>query len=45
MVIFGNDLVAADATAGRVMKIEPRKVKHLEMAGEFLGNIANEAIE
>jgi len=45
VVIFGNDLVAADATAARVMKIEPRKVKYLAMAGEFLGNMANESIE
>ncbi len=45
VLIFGNDLVAADATAARVMKIEPRKVKYLELAGEFLGNMANESIE
>lgn len=45
VVIFGNDLVAADATAARVMKIEPRQVKYLEMAGQFLGNMVNESIE
>ncbi len=45
VLIFGNDLVAVDATAARVMKIEPRKVKYLEMAGQFLGNMANESIE
>ena len=45
VVIFSNDLVAADATAARVMKIEPRKVEYLAMAGEFLGNVANESIE
>jgi len=45
VVIFGNDLVATDATAARVMKIEPRKVEYLATAGEFLGNIANESIE
>jgi hypothetical protein len=29
----------------RLMKIEPRKVKYLEMAGEFLGNLGYEQIE
>jgi len=45
VVIFGDDLVAADATAARLMKIEPRKVKYLELAGQFLGNMADESIE
>jgi uncharacterized protein (DUF362 family) len=45
VLIFGNDLVAADATAARLMKIEPQKVKYLEMAGRFLGNISNQSIE
>ena len=45
VLIFGNDLVAVDATAARLMKIEPRKVKYLEMAGEFLGNLAYDKIE
>jgi hypothetical protein len=37
--------VAVDATAARLMKIEPRKVKYLETAGEFLGNVSYDAIE
>jgi uncharacterized protein (DUF362 family) len=45
VLIFGNDLVAVDATAARVMKIEPRKISYLEMAGEFLGNLATDRIE
>lgn len=45
VLIFGNDLVAVDATAARVMKIEPRKVRYLQMAGEFLGNLATDKIE
>jgi uncharacterized protein (DUF362 family) len=45
VLIFGNDLVAVDATAARVMKIEPRKIRYLEMAGEFLGNLAIDRIE
>jgi uncharacterized protein (DUF362 family) len=45
VLLFGDDLVAVDATAARLMKIEPRKVKYLEEAGNFLGNIAYEKIE
>jgi uncharacterized protein (DUF362 family) len=45
VLILGNDLVAVDATAARLMKIEPRKVKYLEMAGDFLGNLAYDKIE
>lgn len=45
VLIFGNDLVAVDATAARVMKIDPAKVRYLSLAGEFLGNIATEKIE
>jgi uncharacterized protein (DUF362 family) len=45
VLIFGNDLVAVDATAARLMKIEPREVKYLATAGEFLGNLSYEAIE
>jgi uncharacterized protein (DUF362 family) len=45
VLVFGGDLVAVDATAARLMQIEPRKVKYLEMAGEFLGNIDYQRIE
>jgi len=45
VLVFGADFVAVDATAARLMKIEPRKVKYLETAGEFLGNIGYEQIE
>jgi uncharacterized protein (DUF362 family) len=45
VLVFGTDLVAVDSTAARLMKIEPRKVKYLEMAGEFLGNLAYEQID
>lgn len=40
MLILGDDLVAVDATAARLMKIDPRKIKYLEMAEQFLGNVA-----
>ena len=45
VLVFGSDLAAVDATAARLMKIEPRKIKYLSEAGEFLGNIAYERIE
>jgi len=45
VLVFGTDPVAVDATATRLMKVEPRKIKYLSEAGEFLGNIAYEKIE
>jgi uncharacterized protein (DUF362 family) len=45
VLIFGDDLVSVDATAARLMMIEPRKIRYLAEAGEFLGNIAYERIE
>jgi uncharacterized protein (DUF362 family) len=45
VLILGDDLVAVDATAARLMKIEPAKIEYLEIAGQFLGNIRNERIE
>ena len=44
VLIFGEDPVAVDATAARLMRIDPTKVKHLRIAGEFLGNIDREKI-
>jgi uncharacterized protein (DUF362 family) len=40
VLVFGDDLVAVDATAARIMKIEPRHVPYLAEAEHFLGNIA-----
>ncbi len=45
VLIFGDDLVAVDATAARLMTIEPRKIDYLEMAGRFLGNISRDRIQ
>lgn len=45
VLILGPDLVAVDATASRLMTIEPRQVRYLADAGEFLGNIGLEEIE
>jgi uncharacterized protein (DUF362 family) len=45
VLVFGADPVAVDATAARLMKIEPRKVKYLASAAEFLGNLGHDEIE
>jgi uncharacterized protein (DUF362 family) len=45
VLIFGDDFVSVDASAARLMKLEPRKIKHLAKADEFLGNLAYERIE
>lgn len=45
VLIFGEDFVSVDASAARLMTIEPRKVKYLAKADDFLGNIAYEKIE
>jgi len=45
VLILGEDLVAVDATAARLMKIEPRKIEYLEQADRFLGNITYEKVE
>lgn len=45
VLIFGDDLVAVDASAARTMRIDPEKIKYLAKAGEFLGNLAADRIE
>jgi uncharacterized protein (DUF362 family) len=44
-LVFGDDPVAVDATAARLMTIDPRKIRHLAEAGRFLGNVAEERID
>lgn len=43
-LIFGDDLVAVDATAARLMTIDPMKIRFLDWGGQFLGNVAPERI-
>jgi len=43
-LVFGDDLVAVDATVARLMKIEPTKMKSLVRVEEFLGNTTPEKI-
>jgi uncharacterized protein (DUF362 family) len=45
VLVLGDDLVAVDATAARLMTIEPRQVKYLNLSGEFLGNLERSKIE
>jgi uncharacterized protein (DUF362 family) len=45
VLIFGDDLVAVDATASRLMRIDPQKIKYLAQAGQFLGNLPEDRIE
>ncbi len=44
ILVLGDDPVAVDASAARLMSVDPAKVKHLEHAGEFLGNLAEKSI-
>jgi uncharacterized protein (DUF362 family) len=44
VLVLSDDLVAADATAARVMGIDPARVTYIAQAGRFLGNIAEERI-
>jgi uncharacterized protein (DUF362 family) len=39
VLVFGDDLVAVDASATRLMGIDPHKVPYLQTAGRFLGNV------
>ena len=45
VLIFGDDFVAVDATAARLMTLEPQKIEYLAAAGEFLGNLNQEKIQ
>jgi len=44
VLVLGPDLVAVDATAARLMKIDPGRVEYLAQAGQFLGNLSEQAI-
>jgi len=45
VLVMGDDLVAVDATAARLMTIEPHQVKYINLSGEFLGNVERDKIE
>lgn len=44
VIVIGEDFPAVDATAARLMGVEPERVDHLRWAGGFLGNVAEERI-
>ena len=44
-LIFGEDFAAVDATAARLMTLEPSQIEYLNFANHFLGNIGRENIE
>jgi len=45
VLIIGDDPVAVDATAARVMELRPEKIKHIEAAGTLLGHLHADKIE
>jgi uncharacterized protein (DUF362 family) len=45
VLVFGQDPVAVDATAARLMGMDPRKMRFLELASQFLGNVERDAID
>jgi uncharacterized protein (DUF362 family) len=44
-LILGDDWVSVDATAARLMNVDPKKIPYLQLAGEFLGNVERGSIE
>ena len=44
VLLFGDDPVAVDATACRVMGLRPEKVRYLAQAGTMLGHVESEKI-
>jgi uncharacterized protein (DUF362 family) len=45
VLICGDDPVAVDATAVRLMQIDPTKVPYLAQAESFLGNTSRDKIQ
>ncbi len=45
VLLFGDDPVAVDATACRVMGLRPEKVAYLAHAGTFLGHVESEQVQ
>jgi len=45
VLVFGDDLVAVDATCARVAGLKPDKVEYLQNAGEFIGNLEESRIQ
>jgi uncharacterized protein (DUF362 family) len=44
-LVLADDPVAADATCTRMIGLEPARVEHIRLAGDFLGNLQEQAID
>jgi uncharacterized protein (DUF362 family) len=44
-LVLADDPVAADATCARLIGLEPARVEHIRLAGDFLGNLLERAID
>jgi len=45
VLVFGSDSVAVDATASRLMGIEPARIWYIAQAARFLGNMGDDQID
>jgi uncharacterized protein (DUF362 family) len=45
VLVFGADPVAVDATAARLMGIEPARIWYITQASRFLGNMDDDVID
>jgi len=45
VLILGDDPVAVDATAARVMGLDPRRIAYLAKAGTLLGHVQADKIQ
>jgi uncharacterized protein (DUF362 family) len=44
-IVLSDDPIAADSTCARLMGLEPRRVPHLDLGSEFLGNLNRNQIQ
>jgi hypothetical protein len=42
---MGDDLAAVDATATRIMSIDPKELPYIQLAGRVVGNIETDEID
>jgi uncharacterized protein (DUF362 family) len=45
VLVFGDDPVAVDATCARLMSIDPARMRYLQEADAFLGNLTEDRID
>ena len=44
-ILMGDDLAAVDATATRIMSIDPEELPYIQLAGQVVGNIDPDQID